>query len=63
MFDTRTVQTSEGDLRAARLGSGPDLLVLHTLRNQLEYARFIAPRLAEDFTVHLFDMPGHGEGP
>jgi len=45
------------------LGSGPPLVVLHGLfgssRNWLGMAR----RLAAAHTVHLFDLPNHGESP
>lgn len=61
MRSTRTVQTARGEFRAATLGSGPPLLLLHTLRNGLEYHALIAPALAERYTVHAIDLPGHGE--
>jgi len=47
-------------LRYQKSGNGPPLLLLHTIRTQLEYFRSLAPLLAENFTVYAVDMPGHG---
>lgn len=50
-------------LRYQRSGEGPPLVLLHTIRTQLEYFRMLAPRLARRFTVYAVDLPGHGESP
>lgn len=50
-------------LRYLKLGEGPPLVLLHTIRTQLEYFRDLAPRLAEKFTVYAVDLPGHGHSP
>jgi pimeloyl-ACP methyl ester carboxylesterase len=50
-------------LRYARWGQGPPLVLLHTIRTQLEYFRTLAPLLAEKFTVYAVDLPGHGHSP
>jgi pimeloyl-ACP methyl ester carboxylesterase len=47
-------------LRYIRTGQGPNLVLLHTLRTQLDLFEKIAPDLARDFTVYAFDYPGHG---
>jgi len=47
-------------VRYLKLGSGPDLLLLHTLRTQLDIFQKVIPALAEHFTVYAFDYPGHG---
>jgi pimeloyl-ACP methyl ester carboxylesterase len=47
-------------LRYQKSGNGPPLILLHTIRTQLEYFRALAPLLAEKFTVYAVDMPGHG---
>ena len=47
-------------LRYQKSGDGPPLVLLHTIRTQLEYFRSLAPLLAENFTVYAVDMPGHG---
>lgn len=43
-----------------RLGDGPPLVLLHTLRTQAEYFDAVAPQLAERYTVYALDLPGHG---
>jgi pimeloyl-ACP methyl ester carboxylesterase len=50
-------------LRYAKWGQGPPLVLLHTIRTQLEYFRSLAPLLAEKFTVYAVDLPGHGHSP
>jgi len=47
-------------LRYIRAGQGPTLVLLHTLRTQLDLFGKIVPDLARDFTVCAFDYPGHG---
>lgn len=47
-------------LRYQKSGDGPPLILLHTIRTQLEYFRQLAPLLAEKFTVFAVDLPGHG---
>ena len=46
--------------RCHRSGSGQPLLLIHTLRTQIEYFARIVPQLRERFEVHLLDLPGHG---
>lgn len=48
------------NLRYQKSGHGPPLLLLHTIRTQIEYFRSLMPLLAETFTVYAVDMPGHG---
>lgn len=50
-------------VRYVKLGEGPPLVLLHTIRTQLEYFRDLAPRLAAKFTVYVVDLPGHGHSP
>lgn len=47
-------------LRYQKWGDGPPLVLLHTIRTQLEYYRALAPLLAKTFTVYAVDLPGHG---
>lgn len=47
-------------LRYVKIGEGPALVLLHTLRTQLEYFRDLAPLLAKTFTVYAVDLPGFG---
>jgi pimeloyl-ACP methyl ester carboxylesterase len=47
-------------VRYIRTGTGPNLVLLHTLRTQLDiFQRLVAP-LAQHFSVYAFDYPGHG---
>ncbi|MEH2503358.1 pimeloyl-ACP methyl ester carboxylesterase [Bradyrhizobium sp. AZCC 1578] len=50
-------------LRFQKIGSGPPLLLIHTIRTQLEYFRSLAPLLATSHTVYTIDLPGHGHSP
>ncbi len=47
-------------LRYQKSGTGPALVLLHTIRTQLEYFRDLVPLLEESFTVYTVDLPGHG---
>jgi pimeloyl-ACP methyl ester carboxylesterase len=51
-----------GDMRVrfVRAGTGPSLLLLHTLRTQLDLFEKVVPDLAKRFTVYALDYPGHG---
>lgn len=51
------------NLRFTKSGVGPPLLLLHTIRTQLEYFRALIPLLASKFTVYAIDLPGHGYSP
>jgi len=50
-------------IRFQKIGSGPPLLLIHTIRTQLEYFRSLAPLLAGSHTVYVIDLPGHGHSP
>jgi pimeloyl-ACP methyl ester carboxylesterase len=41
-------------------GSGPALVLLHTLRTQLDMFQTVIPELATRFRVYAHDYPGHG---
>jgi pimeloyl-ACP methyl ester carboxylesterase len=47
-------------VRYLKTGRGPNLVLLHTLRTQLDIFGKVIPRLAEQFTVYAYDYPGHG---
>lgn len=47
-------------LRYLKAGNGPPLLLLHTIRTQLDYFELVIPQLASRFTVYALDLPGHG---
>src|SRR5215472_5036638 len=47
-------------LRYIKAGRGPNLVLLHTLRTQLDLFEKVVPDLANAFTVYALDYPGHG---
>jgi pimeloyl-ACP methyl ester carboxylesterase len=47
-------------LRFIKAGEGPILVLLHTLRTQLDLFERMVPDLAKHFTVYAVDYPGHG---
>src|SRR5215207_6114725 len=47
-------------LRYIVTGDGPALLLLHTLRTQLDMFQRVVPALAARFRVYALDYPGHG---
>ena len=52
--------SNNNQLRYLKTGSGEPLLLLHTIRSQLDYFEKIIPLLSEHFTVYALDLPGHG---
>ncbi len=47
-------------LRYVKAGRGPNLVLLHTLRTQLDIFQKVIPKLIQGFTVYALDYPGHG---
>ena len=47
-------------VRYIKSGNGPTLVLLHTLRTQLDLFEKVVPKFAEQFTVYAIDYPGHG---
>ncbi len=47
-------------IRYVKAGQGPTLLLLHTLRTQLDLFEKVIPELSKHFTVYALDYPGHG---
>jgi pimeloyl-ACP methyl ester carboxylesterase len=47
-------------IRYIKTGSGPTLVLLHTLRTQLDIFERLVPLLEESFTIYALDYPGHG---
>ncbi len=47
-------------IRYLRMGQGPALVLMHTVRTQLDIFQRVIPALAERFTVYAFDYPGFG---
>jgi pimeloyl-ACP methyl ester carboxylesterase len=55
------VELADGTrLRYLKAGSGPALILLHTVRTQLDHFQLVIPRLLDAFTVYAIDFPGMG---
>jgi pimeloyl-ACP methyl ester carboxylesterase len=47
-------------LRFLKTGKGAPLILMHTIRTQLDYFQEVIPLLAQHYTVYAVDLPGHG---
>jgi pimeloyl-ACP methyl ester carboxylesterase len=47
-------------VRYVRVGTGPPLVLMHTVRTQLDHFQFVIPRITDAFTVYAVDFPGMG---
>src|SRR5262245_10380872 len=48
-------------LRYLKAGTGPTpLILLHTVRTQLDHFQLVIPKLLSAFTVYALDFPGMG---
>ena len=47
-------------LRYFTAGSGPALVLMHTIRTQLDYFHRVIPQLWDSFNVYALDLPGMG---
>jgi pimeloyl-ACP methyl ester carboxylesterase len=47
-------------VRYLKAGSGPNLILLHTVRTQLDHFQLVIPKLEHAFTIHAIDFPGKG---
>lgn len=47
-------------VRYLRAGQGPALVLLHSIRTQLDLFQRVIPDLSKHFTVYAFDYPGFG---
>jgi pimeloyl-ACP methyl ester carboxylesterase len=56
----RYVDLDGTKLRYITAGQGPALVLLHTLRTQLDMFQKVIPELAHRFRVYALDFPGHG---
>jgi pimeloyl-ACP methyl ester carboxylesterase len=57
---TQYVEVNGTRLRYISTGNGPPLVLLHTLRTQLDMFQRIVPALSRGFRVFALDYPGHG---
>ncbi|MCJ2088939.1 alpha/beta hydrolase [Methylobacterium sp. E-005] len=47
-------------IRYVRVGRGPNLILAHTVRTQLDLFQRVIPLLSPHFTVYALDLPGFG---
>ena len=47
-------------LRYYAVGSGPALLLMHTVRGQLDYFQRVIPQLWDHYPIYAIDLPGMG---
>jgi pimeloyl-ACP methyl ester carboxylesterase len=47
-------------VRYLRVGSGPPIVLMHTVRTQLDHFQLVIPGIIDAFTVYAFDFPGMG---
>jgi pimeloyl-ACP methyl ester carboxylesterase len=47
-------------LRYFTAGTGPPLVLMHTVRTQLDYFQRVIPRVWDRYTVYALDLPGMG---
>jgi pimeloyl-ACP methyl ester carboxylesterase len=53
-------RSDDSRLRYLTAGSGPVLVLIHTIRTQLDYFQRVIPQLWDSFTVYALDLPGMG---
>ncbi|HZC54229.1 MAG TPA: alpha/beta hydrolase [Mycobacterium sp.] len=59
--EAKFLRRSDGSrLRYFTAGTGPPLVLLHTVRTQLDYFQRVIPALWDEFTVYALDFPGMG---
>jgi pimeloyl-ACP methyl ester carboxylesterase len=56
----RVVLSGGARVRYLRVGSGPPLVLMHTVRTQLDHFQFVIPQISDAFTVYAVDFPGMG---
>lgn len=60
LLPTESLRIGGGNVRYARIGHGPPIVLLHGYPDDLQVFARLAPRLAERHTVIAFDWPGLG---
>ncbi len=48
-------------IRYEVIGKGPPILLLHTIRNRLEYSYKVSDLLKKKYTLYLLELPGFGD--
>lgn len=54
------IRSDGSRLRYFTAGSGPALVLIHTIRTQSDYFHRVIPQLWDSFTVYALDLPGMG---
>ncbi|MBI4006252.1 MAG: alpha/beta hydrolase [Gammaproteobacteria bacterium] len=54
------IEVKGNKLRYITAGTGQPLVLLHTLRTQLDIFQKVLPELSKHFKIYAFDYPGHG---
>jgi pimeloyl-ACP methyl ester carboxylesterase len=57
---SHVVLSDGASVRYLRVGSGPPLVLMHTVRTQLDHFQLVVPRITDAFTVYAIDFPGMG---
>ena len=47
-------------VRVIKTGEGKPLLLMHTVRTQIEFFSKMIPYYEQKYTVYAVDLPGHG---
>ena len=50
-------------IRYEVIGKGPPILLLHTIRNRLEYSYKVSDLLKKKYTLYILELPGFGDSP
>src|SRR5918996_3382775 len=56
----KSLYVESGTIRYLDVGQGQPLLLIHTLRSQLDYFQKVIPLLQDQYRILALDLPGHG---
>jgi pimeloyl-ACP methyl ester carboxylesterase len=61
--EIKRMATQYGTVRYLDIGSGEPLVLMHTLRTQLDYFELLIPLLQDRYRITAPDLPGYGYSP